>query len=442
MSPLEKTDVGATRSASSGQARRVAPTGRGRLWLALMPWVILAAAFVLRAMESGIRGNFGLFFHPLDQEFGWSRGSVSLAMSIGMITWALVLPFGGRLCDRYGPRRVMAGGIVLAVVALIGASTASRLWHLYFWWGIVDGVAWGLGATVGSVTLLARWFTRNRGLAMSISISGVSAGSMVLVPIGAALLTMTDWRGVFRALALMIVLVTVPVLLFVVRDRPPAQARQEDPGGRIHAQGERVSLRQAFGRGPYRLIALVYVACGVVGMALPVHLIPYAIDRGLSPLAAARAMSVFSAMSIAGVVAFGALSDRIGRKHLLALGYVFRLVGILILVAARGEAMLLAGALFLGIGFNTPGGLIPALVADVYGAVSVGLLTGTLSTMHQIAGALGVWSAGYLFDATGSYALPFLAMAALSVVSGAGALFIQEKAKASVPVAASGGASR
>ncbi len=431
MSDTEKTNVGAK------------PPPHASPLLLLMPWIILAAAFLIRAVESGIRGNFGLFFYPLNEQYGWTRGSVSLAMSIGMITWALVLPFGGRLCDRYGPRRVMAAGLGLAVVALIGASTATRLWHLYFWWGIVDGVAWGLGATVGVVTLVARWFTKNRGLAMSLSISGVSAGSMIVVPIGAALLTVTDWRGVFRALALMIVLVTAPLLLFVVRDAPPKQPRQESSSTTVPPHEERIPLGQALHSGPYRLVMAVYIACGVVGMGLPVHLIPYAIDKGVSPLGAARTMSVFGAMSIVGVVSLGALSDRLGRKNLLALGYVFRLVGIVLLLAARGEGMLLLGAVFLGLGFNTPGGLIPALVADVYGARSVGLLMGSLSTTHQIAGALGVWSAGYLFDVTGSYTLPFGFMAALSVVSAVGSLFIAEKwRRQPAPATTNVGASR
>ena len=113
-----------------------------------------------------------------------------------------------------------------------------------------------------------------------------------------------------------------------------------------------------------------------------------------------------------------------------------RLAGRLILLAAA--AMLLLAVLLIGIGFNAPGGLIPALVADVYGWASVGTLMGFLSLVHQVAGALGVWSTGYLFDATGSYTVPFLIMAGLSVLSAVGSLFIREKHRAApaVPVAA------
>ncbi|MEK7848678.1 MAG: MFS transporter, partial [Chloroflexota bacterium] len=196
--------------------------------LLLLPWIVLAAAFLLRMMEAGMRGNFGLLFYPFKQQYGWDRGSVSLAMSIGMIVWALMLPFGGRLCDRFGPRRVMAVGFTLMIVSLLGSSTATSLWQLYLWWGIVGGLGWGLGATVGAVTLAARWFPRRRGLAMSVTISGVSAGTMVVVPIGAALFTVTDWQGVLWALAGIIALVSFPILLLVVKDMPPAQARRGD----------------------------------------------------------------------------------------------------------------------------------------------------------------------------------------------------------------------
>jgi len=398
-----------------------------RRWLGVTPGVILTAAFVLRLVEAGSRANFGLFFHPLNREFGWDRGTVSLAMSIGMVVWALGLPVAGKLCDRYGPRRVMAVGFSLMVLAFLGSSTASQLWHLYLWWGVVGGMGWGLGGTVPVVALMARWFTRRRGLAMSVPIAGVSAGAMVVVPLGAALFTILDWRGVFLALGLLILGVCLPLIL-MVRDSPPSPAFPQGGGTPPPPPKEPgVSLSAALGSGPYRWQMTIYFACGFVAMALPVHLLPYAMDMGISELGAARALSLFSAMAVVGVIPFGALSDRLGRKNLLALGYVIRLLGLLLLLKVRSEGVLLAAAALFGLGYSVPGGLIPALVADIYGRWSVGLLMGVLSLMHQVAGALGVWYAGYLFDLTGSYFIPFLTMIGLTALSATASYLIRER---------------
>ena len=192
---------------------------------------ILATCFVCLCVFSGVgMYAFGIFFKPVMNEFGWSRGAVSFAFTMLYLVQGLFQPVAGRFTDRYGPRKVIISGALIAGLGFALLCFTNSLWHYYLYYGIV-GIGLAALGLVPMSSLISSWFTQRTGTALGIATTGIGVGGVILSPvIGTYLIPNFGWRPSFFILAILIWLVTVPVALFVIRDRPPISATpQTDP---------------------------------------------------------------------------------------------------------------------------------------------------------------------------------------------------------------------
>lgn len=384
-------------------------------------WYVVGAAFVITFVGFGSAYTFGSFLEPLQKEFGASRGSVSLVFSLaGFLYFALGL-VSGPLADRWGARKLAAIGMALVGLGLILAGWAHTLLQVYAAYSL--GVGIGVGcAYVPTLGAVQRWFVKRRGLASGLAVSGIGVGTLAMPPLATWLIASLQWRGAYLVLGILVIGFGVAAA-FVMEDDPAA--RKQHPDGEpaetaapsnLHAG---LSVREAVRTGQFRGL---YIACliGSLGVFVPfVHLVPYATDHGISTPAAVWLLGAIGLGSTIGRFFLGSIADRIGRERFLVGMYLGMAASLVIWGSSGTLAMLAVFAVVFGLFYGGWVAILPAVVADLFGARNVGAIIGVLYTSVAIGTLIGPSSAGFVYDLSHSYFLSIAASAASSAVAAA-----------------------
>ncbi|MBI4594036.1 MAG: MFS transporter [Candidatus Rokubacteria bacterium] len=374
-------------------------------------WLVAAALFTVVFSASSPIAAFGVFLPALADTFGWSRGAISVALSITLLLGGLGGFVVGAVADRHGPR-----GILLLTVAIAGggfalASTTAALWHLYLFVGVMGGLGTS-GFYVIAASTVTRWFERERGLALALVLAGFNVSFVTGGPVAAWLIERLGWRPAYLVFGGWLCLVGGLAGL-VVRDpprRPPA------PGQAPAAEARGATLRDALADRRLWLLSLCWSLFGGVFLMVSVHVVPYARDRGVALGSASLALTAYGLGATVGRLVFGALSDRLGGRAIMPVCVALQ-VGALAALAwgPSQHALLLLLAVF-GLGFTGADTVFVRAIPDVFGLRALGAITGVLTIGWRSGAALGPAVAGFAHDATGSYTLPFgLAPVALAV---------------------------
>lgn len=385
-------------------------------------WVIIAAAALIMFGVSGARFSFGVFIKPLQHEFGWDRAGLAAAASINLLLSGLLRPVAGYLADRYGPKLVALVGVAVAAVALGSMPFIQTIWHMYAVYTLL-GISLATSSLATLAPLAARWFERQRGLALSLLSAGTAAGEVLIVPGAMLLLLLTDWRTTYTALAGLLGLVILPLGLLLIRDDPEALGLRPDgdsvakaaAAGATRAHVRDVPLSKAVRTLVFWQLSFGYMACGFTMAFANTHMAVWAMDMGFSELIAAGAVGMIGGFSIAGALIFGWLSDYLTRKNLLAFVYLLRGTAFLVLlrVGLPDESLLFLGAAVLGFSWTATVPLTTAIVADHFGRRALASIAGTMFAVMPLASALGAWLGGFIYDQAHSYVLS-LAMSAIA----------------------------
>jgi MFS family permease len=384
-------------------------------------WRVVAAAFVVTLVGFGSAYTFSAFVGPLQREFAASRGSVSLVFSLAGFLYFGLGVISGPLADRWGSRPLAITGMVLIGAGLAIAGTARNLTTVYLAYGL--GVGLGIGCSyVPAVGAVQRWFLRRRGFASGIAVSGIGVGTLVMPPLAALLIENLGWRHAYFVLGggAMVVGVAMAMLLENdPRDRGLGPDGDAVPRDATRSQPQGMTVGEA-ARSP-RFMAL-YAACLIAsfGLFVPfVHLVPYALDHGLSAQAAALLLGMIGIGSTAGRFLLGGVADRIGRQtSLLAM---FLGMALVLPVWAFSSA-LWALALFafsFGVFYGGFVALMPAIVMDAFGGRHVSSIIGVLYTSVAFGTLIGPSAAGFAFDLNHSYTLPILASVGANLIAAA-----------------------
>lgn len=384
-------------------------------------WRVVAAAFAVTLVGFGSAYTFSAFVGPLQREFAASRGSVSLVFSLAGFLYFGLGVISGPLADRWGSRPLAITGMVLIGAGLAIAGTARSLTTVYLAYGL--GVGLGIGCSyVPAVGAVQRWFLRRRGFASGIAVSGIGVGTLVMPPLAALLIENLGWRHAYFVLGggAMVVGVAMAMLLENdPRDRGLGPDGDAVPRGATLSQPQGMTVGEAV-RSP-RFMAL-YAACLIAsfGLFVPfVHLVPYALDHGLSAQAAALLLGMIGIGSTAGRFLLGGVADRIGRQtSLLAM---FLGMALVLPVWAFSSA-LWALALFafsFGVFYGGFVALMPAIVMDAFGGRHVSSIIGVLYTSVAFGTLIGPSAAGFAFDLNHSYTLPILASVGANLIAAA-----------------------
>ena len=349
--------------------------------------------------------SFGVFLTPLTHEFGWSRAAVSLAAALNLVLYGIAQPFFGRMIDAYGPRAVIATGIVLMSLGNLLMSVAAELWQLYLFYGFLTGAGFTASAILPVSVLVLRWVEHRRGLTLGIVATGASLGQALFYQLAATLTDHVGWRLAYVLFGGLL-LALLPVCLWLIVDWP--------------ADGRRASTSAAPRGRPWPLlsqstfvqIAGAYLACGFTDFMITTHLAALATDRGLGAAVGARALSLLAVANIAGLLMGGRLADRIGNRQTLVAVYALRAVAMTLLLLVHDRAGIYLFAALFGATFFTTAPLTSGLITEVYGLTMTGTIYGAVNAAHHLAGAVGSYTAGVIFDAYGSYVPIFIVGAA------------------------------
>ena len=383
-------------------------------------WVLVAVAFVAVAVSFGpvIVFTFGVFLKPLSSEFGWSRGEISLAFSLAAITVSFCSPLIGRWTDRAGARRVIVVCATIYAAAFASLSLlGGKLWQLYAVYIVIGAV--GNGATqLPYSRVITEWFDHRRGLALSLMMSGVGAGIILMPTLGQALIDEHGWRAAYQLLGLVMLLAAVPLPAFLLGAKSAAAAQQSARNVASSFGGlQGLTAGQAVRGATFWQILGCFFLFSVSLNGCVAHFAPLLTDRGLPAQEAAMMASALGASTLVGRLITGWLLDRYFAPWVCAASFSLAALGLTLLISSAAPAAAWAGAVLLGYAMGAEADVMPYLVSRYFGLRAFTELYGYAFSGYAVAGALGPSLMGMSYDRSGDYSQVLLGFT-VSVVAG------------------------
>jgi sugar phosphate permease len=395
-------------------------------------WVIVVVTFMALLLSAGVRNAASVLFEPLETDFGWDRAGISLAFGISLLFFGLGGPIGGALIDRFGPRRVMLGGLGLIVVGLALLLTTRDLVQFNLYWGVIIGI--GTGAVAGTLggTVALRWFNQYRGLALGVFSAAAAAGQLLFLPALIPLADVGGWQGIFGALGLLIAVIILPVLLFM-RDTPEAAGTTpigEPTAATISTDSRFTPLKDALRTRDFWLLAGSFFVCGYTTVGLiTTHLLPHSLEHGFQKAEISWAIAFMGAMNIVGTTVSGWLTDRYDNRQLLAFYYGMRAISLVALPFIYEMNSMLIFALVYGLDWVATVPPTVNLTAQRFGRKSLGAIYGWIYCAHMIGAGIASYAGGFFREVLGDYHLVFVSAAVLGLIAVTFSLGISISAK-------------
>ncbi len=409
----------------------------------IYPWFIAVFAGIALMVSNG-QTISGLSVYDVEfiNEFGWSRGEIKLRDMVTLLLAGLAAPFVGVLLDRYGVRRCMLAGWVVLILSYLAYSRLGSLAGLYLIHAAfaLVLVVCGLNA---AVILVSKWFTRYRGTAIGIALMGTSMGGIVFPQYGTAMIELLDWRGAF-AWGSLFPAALLLITWFAVRETPPpvrsaasaeaagakpesdaddtagaaadADAGPETHGGAGFPPGGGVSFATALRSPTFWALAVIAMTTFYTVLGVQAHIFLYMSDAQFDARTATNAVSLFFFCALVGKFVFGFASDFLNPRRVFFGNILVMLIGSLILVR-MDIALIWTAVVTFGLGWGGVYTVLQLTVMNTFGTRDAGKILGTITVLDATGGGLGIWLTGVIYDATGSYEIPFLIFAAMILIA-------------------------
>jgi MFS family permease len=390
-------------------------------------WWIAGASFFIALFVGGVVFyGFTAFFEPIANEMGWSYTQISLAASLRGLEIGLLSPFVGILADRWGPKRLIFGGILITVAGLLLLGSTRSLAMFY---GAFALLAIGVSACTVTVllTAMANWFRRKMGIASGIAIAGFGFSGL-LIPVIVKLIATYDWRTAITILAWSMMVLILPLSL-LFRHRPEqygylpdgqkqGTAAPTDESGPGQTAEVEIGAKQALKSGVFWRLALARMYHMMTVAAIITHIMPYLSSIGINRSQSSLVATVIPLMSIFGRLGFGWLGDKLSRRLMATVSFIMIGSGVLFFAYTSTSIWLLAPFLvLLGIGYGGSNALLPSLGREHFGRVNFGSIYGLMEGIATIGGIIGPAAAGWAYDNWGSYQIIWLLLAGLAIIA-------------------------
>jgi sugar phosphate permease len=354
------------------------------------------------------------FYDFFVRDLGWTRQQVTSGNALSkLIIGPLFGFFAGMIVDRFGPRRLMLLGILIAGLALVGLGGTATLLAFYTFY-FLNALGNMCGGPLPNQVLLSGWFDGGRGKAMGIAYLGIGVGGALVPLLAHALTEALGWRTALKALGVLMILVAFPVAWFV-REPRPATGGGLPGGGSELGPSSPGSIGAVLRRPAFYLLAIGSMASiGAVGGTMQNLKLYLAMDRGLSQARAAEVLSLVLLGSLAGRLLMGWLADRWPKKRVMLLIYVIVAASIPLLFLAPSPATLRVAALVFGVGLGGDYMIIPLMAAELFGLRLMGRVMGIVITADGVAEATVPMAVATLRDGMGSYGPGFGLLVALA----------------------------
>ncbi|WP_436523317.1 MFS transporter [Actinoplanes sp. HUAS TT8] len=390
-------------------------------------WSVAAVAFIALIGAAGFRSTPSVMLQPLHDEFGWSLGTISAAVSVNLLLYGLTAPFAAALMAKFGIRRVAA--VALGLVALGSGLTIwmNSSWQLMLCWGVLVGLGTGSLALGFVATITGRWFVKHRGLVTGVLTAGGATGNLIFLPVLSRITEAHGWRTAALTVTTVALLV-VPLILWRLRDHPQdlgvtALGGVTDPPAKPTGNAARTALtalRDAAKTRAFWLLAGGFAICGATTNGLVgTHFIPAAHDHGMPTTTAASLLALVGLFDIVGTIASGWLTDRVDSRILLGGYYALRGLSLLILpsiLAATAHPSMLVFILFYGLDWVATVPPTVTLCREYFGAAGP-VVFGWVFASHQFGAAIAATAAGLVRDQLGAYTWAWYGAGALAILA-------------------------
>ena len=284
-------------------------------------WVMVILAIFVLTTHAFIIYTFGIFLRPLTMEFNWERGALSVAFSMTVLVAGGLAILAGRLSDKYGPRPLVTTAGLAAGIGFLLMSQISSLWQVYLIWGLLMGVAFGC-CLIPLSTTVPRWFTKKRGIAIGLTVSGFGLGGVISAPLAQWLIDSYGWRQAYVILGLITLIVIIPLAQFMKHSpqriglKPYGESETADkqsPASLV----EGLSFTQTIKTSRFWIFGLIIFGFRFTLELIVVHIAPHAVDVGIPAIVAAGILSFMAAVSLIGRFSMGFISDKVGPRRVL-----------------------------------------------------------------------------------------------------------------------------
>ena len=399
-------------------------------------WWILVARLLLSFGWAA--SPFAIILKPLIDEFHTGRGEISILASVSSVSGAISAYLVARIIENHSARKFMLWGSIVGGISFLFCAAANSLWQLYVLF-FISGIGFsGFAGSVPIVALISKWFNRKRGLALGIAWSGFPLGAMIITPVVGIIASNFGWRATFLFAGILTLIVSIPILLFVVKDTPEEMGLLADgdtsrranntPAPQAAATKTAPALKKPglityFKSWPIWLVGIGFTLMPMAEMAVVQHEVSFLTDMGISAVLAASALGFTSGIS--GIARWGTgwLADKLSPRYVLMLLLGLEIIGILILLQTNAMSLVWVFAAIWGAASGSFFNILPLVIRDVFPPSSFNTVYGFANSLTIAAMALGVPLAGFIFDATGSYHWLFILVIIFYVIAMAAIYF-------------------
>jgi len=392
-------------------------------------WIVVGVVFMVLLAAAGIRATPSVMILPLEQEFGWSRTTISFVISVNIALYGLIGPFSAAAMQRYGIRPMVLGALVLLTLGTLLSTLMTMPWHMLLAWGVIVGAGSGVAANTLAATIVGRWFETRRGLAMGLLTASAATGQMVFLPLMASMVGHYGWRSVALLVA-GIAAVAIPIVALLLPERP------EDIGQTRYGQTDHVFTESSGTRHPFAIAIdalqravkvrdfwLLFFSFFVCGMStngyIGSHFIAMCSDYGIAAVGGAKILAMMGILDLIGTTLSGWLSDRYNPRALLFWYYGLRGLALIFLPQAFGLSYfgLPVFALFYGLDWIATVPPTVRLANDVFGRLAAPVVFGWVVVGHQLGAASATLVAGFMRNSLGSYTVSSMVMGAACLIA-------------------------
>jgi predicted MFS family arabinose efflux permease len=344
--------------------------------------------------------TFGVFLKPISEEYGWSRGQMSLGVTIALILGGLATPGFGILIDRWSIQRVTLIVITLFAISFGLISLTPPNVAVFIGFYAVSGLLAGGHAPLPYAKSISGWFEHSRGLALGIAMAGVGIGIAILPQIARLLMDIVGWRHAYVLIGAIMWLVAFPAVLFLVKD--PVISADKARANAAQQIAEEASFA-VYGRDFWLIAVAAFLVVTAVN-GISAHFIALLTDRGVPAGIAAPMLAAMGVATIVGRLVSGYLLDRVFAPYLAAAVFLVPLIGIVLLLAGvTSTALVVCAAVCFGLSLGAEVDIIGFLVGRYFGLHRYGEIYGYIFAAFTIGSGVGPYLMGVSFDKTGSY---------------------------------------
>lgn len=408
-------------------------------------WIVIGVTFAIMLITAGARGAPGVMLVPLERDFGWDRGAISLALAINLALYGLAGPFAAAAMQRFGLRNTVLCALTALALATGLSAQMQTLWQLQALWGVLVGCATGTTAMTLGAAVVNRWFVARRGLAMGILTASSATGQLIFLPLFAVITERFGWRPMVWLIAT-VALAIVPLTAWLMPERPaavglppygaPAGFTPDAQGGCNPVALAFSVLREAGRTRDFWLLFFSFFVCGAsTNGFIGTHFIAMCGDHGIAPVSGAGILALMGVFDLAGTTLSGWLADRYASRYLLFWYYGLRGLSLLYLPYAFGmEGFgLPLFTVFYGLDWVATVPPTVRLTGDRFGRETATIVFGWIVAGHQLGAASAALLAGTLRSALGSYTEATLLSGALCLAGALAVLRIGVRTRRSPP---------